>query len=386
MLARRHPSARALEVAVRWGRTLLDVQTLAPGGPLQLGAHRLGIEGPGHVELGPLSLDVRWASPTAPLPAFEGVDLRFFELLAFAFAFHLALIIAVWMRPADDEGLSESLFNRPEILRAVVVRPASPDKFQVAAGHEGLRAPKPEGARGKPEALRERTAAPEPGSQRSAPRQRELDRQRVLRTGLLAGLGALDILGNRLDGAHGGGPLGDAVNRALEGLRGGVAMEDAHGVHGLGIHGLGPGGGGPPVGLGGLGTVGRGGGPGGDGLLDFGGPGKAETRVRPGPTIVDGALSKEVVGAIVRKHWHEIRYCYEMGLSRNPSLYGKVAVAFTIDGTGGVAEAAVSESTLGDVGVERCVTERVRRWRFPEPRGGGQVYVNYPWVLRSSGE
>ena len=101
--------------------------------------------------------------------------------------------------------------------------------------------------------------------------------------------------------------------------------------------------------------------------------------------IQGGALSKEVIASIVHKHENEIRYCYESALNGHPDLYGKVSVAFTIGGTGDVSEAAIGESSLGNAGVEACIATKVRRWKFPEPHGGGEVFVTYPWIFKPAG-
>jgi hypothetical protein len=36
--------------------------------------------------------------------------------------------------------------------------------------------------------------------------------------------------------------------------------------------------------------------------------------------------------------------------------------------------------------VADCVLARVRRWRFPEPKGGGEVVVTYPWIFSAPGD
>ena len=108
--------------------------------------------------------------------------------------------------------------------------------------------------------------------------------------------------------------------------------------------------------------------------------------ITPGRTIVQGSLSKDVIAGIVHRHENEIRYCYEAELNKHPDLYGKVSVAWTIDGTGDVSEANVNETTMNDTSVGNCMATKIRRWKFPEPKGGGQVFVTYPWVFKSSSE
>lgn len=98
-----------------------------------------------------------------------------------------------------------------------------------------------------------------------------------------------------------------------------------------------------------------------------------------GETVVHGALPKPVIQRIVRNHHPQIKRCYERGLAQNPKLEGKVTVKFIISGTGNVQMAAIAASTLGDPGVENCVSQVVRRINFPAPQGGGIVIVTYPF-------
>jgi TonB family protein len=79
-----------------------------------------------------------------------------------------------------------------------------------------------------------------------------------------------------------------------------------------------------------------------------------------------------------------VKYCYEKELTKDPGLYGKVAVVFVIDGSGKVADALVQQSTMGSAAVEGCMLSHVRRWAFPAPEGGGTVQVTYPYVFKSS--
>jgi TonB family protein len=183
----------------------------------------------------------------------------------------------------------------------------------------------------------------------------------------------------------GPGGLGTGINNALGGLKAGAGLGDAQGVGGLGSRGNGPGGGGTALGIGGLGTKGNGRGTGGSGGIDLGGRGKTITKIVPGKTTVVGGLDKDVIAKVIRRHMNEIKYCYETELNKNPSLAGKVAVAFTIDPAGAVAEANVTETTLNNSTAENCMISRIRRWKFPEPKGGGVVAVTYPWLFSPAG-
>ncbi len=186
----------------------------------------------------------------------------------------------------------------------------------------------------------------------------------------------------------------DAVN-VLGGLIGNEIGE-AYGVGGLGLVGTGTGGGGTgegTIGLGNFGTIGKGGGGGngsgyGRGAGGLGGRRARAPDVIPGQANVRGSLDKEIIRRIIRRHINEVKYCYETELVKKPNLSGRVAVQFTIAATGQVIASVLQSSTMGNLRVENCVVQAVRRWEFPKPMGGGIVIVSYPFNFQagSAGE
>jgi TonB family protein len=99
------------------------------------------------------------------------------------------------------------------------------------------------------------------------------------------------------------------------------------------------------------------------------------------PTRLSGPLDKSIIRRVVRAHINEVRSCYNQGLVRDPTLRGRVAIQFTIGGTGVVTNSVVGETSLRDPQVGRCVAKAVKRWRFPKPDGGGMVIVTYPFSM-----
>jgi hypothetical protein len=86
------------------------------------------------------------------------------------------------------------------------------------------------------------------------------------------------------------------------------------------------------------------------------------------------------LGAFVRARIGLIKACYESALKRNPSLRGKLRIRFTILETGGLADIAAIENSLGSQEVASCIIGTMRGWRTPF-RPSGTVTVEYPFVF-----
>ncbi len=200
-----------------------------------------------------------------------------------------------------------------------------------------------------------------------------------------AGLGALigKVAARAGKNAHlvqaaGVSPDSAASGRAL-GLGGGSSLDK-----------LGGGGGGTgaeTMKVGGLGTAGKGGGASGykgSGALSLGNIGNAEVGVIEEETEVDGGLDKEAIARVIRSQLGQIRYCYERQLSASPDLYGKILIKFTIGAAGSVVAQAIGTTSLNNAMVEGCILRRVAGWQFPNPKGGTNVLVTYPFLFKSN--
>lgn len=104
-----------------------------------------------------------------------------------------------------------------------------------------------------------------------------------------------------------------------------------------------------------------------------------QVAVLPQDPTIAGGLDAEIIRRVIRERRREVQACYEAELQRNPDLSGRVVFNFVITPDGSVASATVKESSLNNSDVESCIANRMRRWRFPEPRGGGLVRVDYPF-------
>ncbi|MFO0681955.1 MAG: AgmX/PglI C-terminal domain-containing protein [Sandaracinus sp.] len=209
--------------------------------------------------------------------------------------------------------------------------------------------------------------------------------QRVAEMGLLKALHSDSPLSALADGP--------SVSDILGGL-GSARTVWGRGSGGTGLRGTGSGGGGTGPGTlfggGGVGTgVGVGSGSGGG--RGSGGPGargrparEVAIRMQTETPHVSGYLSPEQIMRVVRQNQAAVRYCYEAQLQRQPSLRGRIEIAWRINREGRVTTSRVARSTMGNPSVEGCIVRQVRNWRFDQP-DGGEVDVVFPFIFGSGG-
>lgn len=182
-----------------------------------------------------------------------------------------------------------------------------------------------------------------------------------------------------------------AIATGLKSQAGGAGAGSGSAARASGFGGLGQG---SSLNTGGVGKAldGLGGGAGGAGAGGLGDPNgrgqgagrriEAQAVVVPqGDPAIEGALTKEEIDAVIKQNLAQIRACYERNLQGNRGLAGRVKVAFVIVSTGRVSSADIVSSDLGNAATEGCIKDVIRRWKFPLPRGGGIVNVNYPFVF-----
>ena len=173
-----------------------------------------------------------------------------------------------------------------------------------------------------------------------------------------------------------------ASDKPKAGTRGGVRAQAAQamGFGGLGMTGSGSGGGGVGVGRGNRGGAGLGYGTGTTGRK------AVVPRVVAGRAVVTGSLDRSAITRVFRKHRAELRACYERALKRGPAgLQGKIVVEVTIGPKGKVVSVKAVENTTGDAALAEALVEKIQGWRFPAPKGGGEVVVRYPMVFKDAG-
>ena len=98
------------------------------------------------------------------------------------------------------------------------------------------------------------------------------------------------------------------------------------------------------------------------------------------PTVI-GAIDESLVSHVIWNHQADIKKCYEQGLERDGMIAGMLEVKFIIDDEGGVVNAEVRSSTLGDEEVEACILESFEHMDFPRAQRG-QPYVRSKFTFQ----
>ncbi len=196
-------------------------------------------------------------------------------------------------------------------------------------------------------------------------------------------LGALAILGSMKKSRQKGGLNLDAARATdgpgLGGTGGSGGLQKSLYAKGIIAAPVGPGA--NIKGGGGYGTKGKGGGRAGYGSLSLVGSVGTSTLPLGTEALIEGGLDRDAIDAVVQKNIGQIRFCYEQGLQMNPKLKGRVVASWIIQSGGTVKGAEVKSSSLNSHTVENCILLRLRSWKFPLPRGGVNVKVNYPFML-----
>ena len=106
------------------------------------------------------------------------------------------------------------------------------------------------------------------------------------------------------------------------------------------------------------------------------------TSLESSPSAVSGSLSRSAISTVMGTRRAAVRRCYEEQLRLQPELAGRLQVRITIGPSGTVTDATIVSNTLANPAVGTCVERIMRATRFPEPAGGGELVVSYPFVFQ----
>lgn len=433
-------SRAVLEVQVRWGFTVIEVQhhdhvptvTLGPGGNIHVdgkdwprtpqtlftcngGSYALNVmngmtgfvrtpkgikdikggmtlplspDQSGELQIENMVLAFRFTEPRRKVAAaaLGSMDVGWINTAMTTLFISGAFLATLILYPQDTKSLEEDLFQTNNRFTQFIINPEKKQKQKdfLAKLDKTKNTGTPAAAKGssgksgKPEAPKEKPAA----RAMTKAEKRAKDEEAVVRS---------------MDKLFGGGASSSVFAASdvggLENAMGGISgrqVGEAYGFGGLGDRGSGPGGGGASTstfGVGRIGTRGRGGGQGGYGASGGGLGGRTERNIdiSQGTPVILGSLDKEIIRRVIRENLPQIKYCYERELTRTPGLNGKVQVKFVIGANGNVQTATVAESSMNNKAAESCITGKVRGWVFPKPKGGGIVIVTYPFIFKQGG-
>jgi TonB family protein len=376
--------ASGMELDVRKKGKPVEIDSLPSQGAVR--TYSLGSGDKCRVMMGQLAFVIQYVSPARGVYAgtMASADYRMGKW----FLVFLVMAVGIWTliqaTPKLDIAVADYLKNPARFAQLIMPNPDAQKKKTF----EEIKKKKEEKLKvddsGKWEKAKSKTKAKNTAD---VPREvkEKMDKKIATNAGILGLLkGKGGGTGDNSSTVFGGSGMAN-LDASLAGLQS-TGMGDSAGFGGLGTRGGGMGGGGGGLGLGGLGTHGYGRGSGkGYGSVKIGHRGKHAVRVVKGRTRVVGGLSQEVVGRYIKRYWAQFKYCYERELSKDPNLYGKITVTFTIAGNGRVSEANVIQTTMHNANVEACVLRVVRRIRFPAPKGGGEVIVTYPFMFTTAG-
>jgi len=397
--------AEVVELALLWGRDLLEVAYVPRTARVAFADFHVGGEEPIALPRGPVGsrAEARWGAFTlraTVVRAARRIARSRPDPWPIACAFgvacvHALLLLALARHAPSPEGVDVDLLRSYLASSDGTIHESdglgadgSGDESG-APGGTGTRAALDEGALGQPESTRagaRYAVAKAPDATDAV----SLDEARSF--------GAIGLFSGEV--AATASPWTSATLGSAGELRG-DAVGDAFGVAGLALSGTGENGGGrgEGIGIGSVGTIGHAAGtgtgqdfgPGGSGTCDevceAHGHGRVTGAARVGvvircrltgePVTVSGRLPPEVIQRVVRANEGRFRGCYERGLARNPSLAGRVATKFVIARDGTVSASDDAGSDLADADVTSCVRRAFGDLEFPAPTGG-VVTVTYP--------
>lgn len=344
--------------------------------------------------LGDLTFEISFVPAPKRLPpaVLNQVDHHLARSMGTSFLIHGILILLMLFADENPQSLGDDFFNQKNRFAQMIIRPEEPEKEkQRKKDSGGAKAKGEKGKLGKKKAPDKQRKAGQKKKNPDATAPIDLKKVEKAIDLDLEKKGMLGIFkqgGNRLGSIMDAKGFGGDDNNAVGGWIG-SKVGTSMGSGGLGSGGLGSGGGGfsgDSVGLGRVGTYGRGGGRGGRGwgrsrLRDNR---RRQITVSTGPPAIFGGLDKEIIRRIINQHRSRFKYCYERELIKNPNLEGKIHVWFRIEATGRVYQSRISQTTMNNDRVEECLSQRVKLLRFPSPKGGGVVDVNYPFIFRPS--
>jgi Ca-activated chloride channel family protein len=104
---------------------------------------------------------------------------------------------------------------------------------------------------------------------------------------------------------------------------------------------------------------------------------EGEKGVKIGEIITSGSLSKELMHKTLEQHLHKFQKCY-----RKIHPLGKLIVKLIIRVDGTVKSVNVVSSELKDRKAQQCMTQKIKKWKFPVRKGSREVTATVSFIFR----
>jgi len=100
------------------------------------------------------------------------------------------------------------------------------------------------------------------------------------------------------------------------------------------------------------------------------------------PSQAGGVLDKKEIEDVINADLTAIKECYETFLAVVVSKSNRSLSKFVIGGDGSVQSSSTKLETSPETeAMEKCIDKAIAGWKFPNPRGGGNVEVTYQFVF-----
>lgn len=200
------------------------------------------------------------------------------------------------------------------------------------------------------------------------------------KSGLLGALGGGGIMDSIDQATSGSGELTGLANEST----GASGFSEDRAGEGIGLKGTTASGkGASAVGVGNVGTRGRGTGVLGTGTGGLGEKSNTNISLDGEEAFFEGTVDREAVRRVILQNKRSIKYCYERSLRGNSTVAGKLTIYWKVVERGRVQVVRTVSNDTGNKKLARCVMNKIKGLRFPEPPEDQEYEVNYPFFFNS---
>lgn len=95
------------------------------------------------------------------------------------------------------------------------------------------------------------------------------------------------------------------------------------------------------------------------------------------PNIIGGTFDKQIIKRVVNQKKAEVTQCYNRVLRSDPDMSGIIKLRWSILSSGNVGNVEILMNRISVLAVSECLKNRVKNWKFPAPKDGQEISVEY---------